>query len=148
MAHSGCPSSADEAAGDAEWAAARLDSIQGEKVTTGLFYDEDGTEQTFVSGEDGDASNAVDLLGEVDAPASPLGTYPSASHVEVKVAAAMRDSDSRFGVLVINNVNGPCRGVFGCTSAVPRLLPEGAALVVWWSDGGEMRSQRFTGGSG
>lgn len=144
-----CPSGIDTAATSSQWAGGRWDTIKGQKVTTGLFYDQDGNEHTYSSGEDSDATHAADVLRQVGAAASPIGSYPAATHVEVKAAVTMRDTGEGQGVIVINNANGPCPGDLGCTAALPRVLPEGAWLVVWWrsSDGG-MRSQRFTGGAG
>jgi hypothetical protein len=46
------------------------------------------------------------VLTEVGAPASPIGTYPAAAHVEVKAAAAMRRGEVKHGVLVINHPGG------------------------------------------
>jgi hypothetical protein len=142
-----CPSTMGEAAKDTGWAAAQFLSIKDDKITTGLFYDDDGIRHTFVSGEDG-AERAAEVLAEVGAPASPIRTYPAASHVEVKAAVAMRDGDVTSGVMVINHSGGPCPGDLGCATAVPYALPDGAWLVVWWRGAEGMRSQRFEGGGG
>lgn len=72
-----------------------------------MLYDSDGAEHSYTSGEiDDAASDAVAVLKEVGAPVSPVGTYPAASHVEVKAAAAMRRGEVKHGVLVINHPNG------------------------------------------
>lgn len=92
------------------------------------------------------AGEAVAVLKEVGAPASPIGTYPAASHVEVKAAAAMRRGEVKHGVLVINHPGGPCTGDLGCTTALPLVLSEGATLTVWWPSEQGMQSQQFTGG--
>ena len=143
-----CPDSIEQAADDAEWAAARAESIpRTDRKTTGLLYDSDGAEHSFTSGEKDDAANeAAATLQEVGAPASPIGTYPAASHVEVKAAAAMRSGNVKNGVLVINHPGGPCPGELGCTTALPLVLSEGATLTVWWPSEQGMTSQQFTGG--
>lgn len=143
----GCPSNVGDAAGNSEWAADQLASINDEKITTGLFYDEDGARHSFVSGEN-DAEHVAEVLAKVGAPASPIGTYPAASHVEVKAAVAMRDGDVTSGVMVINHAGGPCPGDLGCANTLPYALPDGAWLVVWWRGAEGMRSQRFEGGRG
>lgn len=62
-----CPPDISAAAGDAAWAAARIAAIDGgvagnaKKYTYGEFYDPDGTEYSFVSGQNGDADNARDV---------------------------------------------------------------------------------------
>jgi len=61
-----------------------------------LLYDEDGTQHTYTSGEDDDFDLAEEVLEERGAPRSRAGTYPAASHVEVKVAALMRDNDVAY----------------------------------------------------
>lgn len=129
-----CPESIEQATSDAEWAAGRANAIpRTDRKTTGLFYDADGAEHTYTSGErdEAAAAGAVAVLKEVGAPASPIGTYPSASHVEVKAAVAMRHGDVKMGVLVINHPGGPCSGEMGCSAALPLVLPAGAALTVW-----------------
>jgi len=149
-----CPADSDQAADDAIWAAARLDTIKDEHVTTGLFYDEDGHQHDFVSGRDDDADRAVDI-GR-DAGVFPDRGHPVVvDHVEIKVAAAMRNADVLGGVLVINNSGGPCGLIGGsevqpvsCRALVPELLPRGATLTVWWADKlGELQSTVFSGGT-
>lgn len=126
-----CPSSVEEAAGDADWAAARLASISDEPQTAGLFYDEDGAEHRFDSSHDDAEKLATDVLRKVGI-VGPNATLTVASHVEVKVAAAMQDRDVARGVLVINRTTGVCTGKqYGCAQVVPRILPDGARLVVW-----------------
>lgn len=145
----GCPGDVEAAATDAGWAANRWATIQSRKITTGLFYDHDGNEHIYVSGEDGHSARSAEVLRQVGAAASPLGTFPAASHVEIKAAVAMRDADETQGVVVINNPDGPRTGGLGCAVALSRVLPRGATLVVWWrSNGGTMRSRRFLGGGG
>ena len=129
-----CPSDIDDAVGDAQWAAARLATIKDTKITTGLFYDEDGTEHTFTSGRDKDSDRATTLMQE-------LGIVPGnvrpnvADHVETKVATLMRDNELGSGVLVINFPRGVCGveepGPYSCSAVVPSVVPEGATLAVW-----------------
>jgi hypothetical protein len=48
----------------------------------------------------------------------------------------MRTNKISYGVVVINNREGPCgeegEQVHACTDAVPAILPVGSTLVVWW----------------
>ncbi|OLF11450.1 hypothetical protein BLA60_10765 [Actinophytocola xinjiangensis] len=129
-----CPDSLSGAATDAGWAAARLESIADKKVTTGLAYDQDGTEHSYTSGEKDDHyQRAVKVLREVGAKPSRGGTYPSASHVEVKVAALMRENAISEMVLVINHPGGVCSAGYGlsCSEVLSSVLPVGARLIVW-----------------
>lgn len=150
-----CPSDVDDAADDAGWAAARLETIKDKKPTIGLFYDSDGTELEFDSTKDDAAKRALQV-GRDAKVFPPSGRPYVVDHVEVKVVAAMRDSDETEGVLVINNSRGPCYGShprdperMTCQSFLPRLLRPGATLTVWWPDpdGGTPHKQTFTGAS-
>lgn len=126
-----CPSSAEAAAGDAGWAADRYDAIKDEKVTTGLFYDEDGNEHELTSGEDADAEVATSVLQELGIVRSGA-TLNVATHVEVKAAAQMRENGVTRGVLVINRAAGVCSGArYGCEQVVPAVLDEEAVLTIW-----------------
>lgn len=67
----------------------------------------------------------------------------------------MRDSGEAAGVLVINNSGGPCLlddeedvAPMSCLAYLPRLLPVGATLTVWWPSpgGGAPLKQTFVGG--
>jgi hypothetical protein len=108
------------------------------KYTYGEFYDRDGVGHQYESGQDGDAYNAQEVGREIGVfPAR--GTVITVEHIEVKVAARMRQAEVPDGVLVINNPGGPCGldtgGQYSCSVGVPRLLPLGTGLVVWWSGG-------------
>ena len=142
-----CPDDAEEAAQDANWARSRWATIKDRPLTVGLFYDDDGVEHPFTSGEGEEADHAAEVLRQVGAPSTAKGTYPAATHVEVKAAVAMRDADEETGVIVINHPDGPCVPGLGCSTAVPLVLPEGSSLVVWWFDGDEsgMLSATFAG---
>jgi hypothetical protein len=148
-----CPTSAQAAAGNARWAAARFDTIKDEDLTVGLFYDADGTEHRFMSGRDREAETAL-KVGRKAGVFPSQGRFVVADHVEVKVAAAMREADVTFGVLVINNSGGPCRlddndepEPLSCLAIVPKLLPREAKLTVWWpaEDMHSMKSRTLTG---
>jgi hypothetical protein len=126
-----CPSSVEEASASSEWAAARFATIAEEPQTAGLFYDEDGTEHVFDSSNDSDQELATEILRELGI-VGPNATLTVASHVEVKVAAAMRDQEIERGVLVINRTTGVCSvEPYGCMQVVPKVLLEGAQLTVW-----------------
>jgi hypothetical protein len=90
-----------------------------------------------------------------------VGVFPASGrpdvvdHVEVKVAAAMRNGEETAGVLVINNSGGPCLldedgdvAPVSCLAYLPRLLPNGATLTVWWPGAGDTspHKQTFVGG--
>ncbi|TDQ01277.1 DddA-like double-stranded DNA deaminase toxin [Labedaea rhizosphaerae] len=144
-----CPSDIEDAESDAVWAAARLDKIKGEKPTVGLAYDDDGTEQRYDSSKDATAKRVTEILRDLGV-LPPRGTTDAANHVEMKVAADMRDGEVDGIVLVINNQNGPCPAgdpqPLTCRSLLPKVLPEDATLTVWWRPpGGKMTSTTFTG---
>src|ERR1700730_10829104 len=104
-----CPTNIVTADDDSQWAAERYDTIKGSKITTSKFYDQDGIEHTFTSGEDGDADRANQILRDAGATFPRRATvHPAAAHVETKAAARMRDNDVAAGVLVINNPRGVC----------------------------------------
>jgi hypothetical protein len=87
-----------------------------------------------------DCPTSVDVA-EVGVTASPVGTYPAASHVEIKAAVAMRDAGEAQGVIVINNPTGPCPGDLGCTTETvfpPEsfiTIPELRKVVTQWAFG-------------
>jgi hypothetical protein len=145
-----CPASIDAAASDSQWAANRWQTIKDQPVTTGLFYDQDGHEHTFTSGEDGDADRVNQILRDAGV-AFPRRstTYPASSHVETKAAARMRDTLISEGVIVINNTRGVCgadaTGPYGCFQVLSVILPHGATLVVLWPGPSGMTNARFTG---
>lgn len=136
----GCPDSLDGAATDAGWAADRIASLQhaDAKVTTGLFYDQDGTQLTYSSGYDDHADLAEQALRDAGVEFPPVGRHPAAAHVEIKIAALMRENGVTYGVVVINNDRGPCGADptsgrrFSCGVAVPAILPAGSTLAVWF----------------
>ncbi|HWE90703.1 MAG TPA: DddA-like double-stranded DNA deaminase toxin [Pseudonocardiaceae bacterium] len=157
MAHADsadCPSTVESAASDAKWAADRLKTIpRTGSMTTALFYDEDGIEHRFTSQQDDDSEMALRVGRQA-------GVFPNrgrpvvVDHVEVKAAAGMWDGYLAAGVMVINNSDGPCGRTtdgtvqpLSCLAIVPKLLPPGTTLVVWWQQpGGQPTSKTFTGG--
>lgn len=148
----GCPESIRGAMNDAEWAAEQHAGIENEDLTAGRFFDEDGMQHRFDSSRDNAADTALKVGRDVGA--FPARGRPNVvDHVEVKVAAAMREAEVATGVLVINNSDGPCvRGAasgalpYTCQEIVPRLLAPGATLIVWWQDdNGQMRKRLFEG---
>lgn len=149
-----CPDGIAGAANDTAWAADRIASIADKKPTVGLFYDSDGMLHNFDSQKGAGADKAL-KVGR-DAGVFPASGRPYVvDHVEVKVAAAMRDSGEMAGVLVINNSSGPCLpddegnvAPMSCLAYLPRLLPAEATLTVWWpaTGGGPPRKQTFVGG--
>lgn len=140
-----CPIDIDAAAADAPWAADRIATIAGAKLTTGLFYDVDGHETHFVSGRE-DISARIDAFLENTGAAAmpPSGGFAAADHVEAKAAMTMRENHVDKGVLVINNPGGPCPGPYSCRKVIVVLLRPGAALTVWWPGGVH---ETFTGRS-
>lgn len=139
-----CPADIDAAAGDAEWAADRIATIpRTTSATTGLFYDVNGHETRYTSGQE-EISTRVDafLRASRAVRMPPVGQHPAATHVEVKVAMTMREQHVDRGVLVINNPEGPCPGAYSCQQVLDVLLPPGAPLTVWWPGG---HHETFTG---
>jgi len=130
-----CPASLRGAAQDPDWAADRLKTIADRPLTVGLFYDEDGTQHTYTSGRDDDSDLAEEILQDVGATPSRIDTYPAATHVEIKIAALMRENEVDYGVLVINHPGGVCNGEDGmsCQEVLGLVLAPGDTLVVWSS---------------
>ena len=145
----GCPDAIHGAMNDGQWAADRYSEIKDERDTTGVFYDQDGVRQTFASGDEkgADAELARKVLREVGARADRSDGFPAATHVEVKVAALMRERGVTAGVLVINHVGGPCTGTagFACSEVLSLIVPPGSTLRVWFKalDGSGMQYQDY-----
>jgi hypothetical protein len=69
-------------------AASHPNSVEHDGTTKTHARTPTTTSHEFVSGEKG-SERAREVLREVGAPASPIGTYPAASHVEAKAAVVM-----------------------------------------------------------
>jgi hypothetical protein len=124
-----------------------LEAVKDAKRTTGLFYDEDGTEHTITSGADETSGRLDEFLrssGKTAMP--PVGPHPAATHVEAKTALMIREGEIVSGVVVvINHEEGPCPGAYSCQAVLGVVLPVGYALTVWWPG---MNKQTFTGQEG
>ncbi|MDX2974435.1 DddA-like double-stranded DNA deaminase toxin [Kribbella solani] len=97
--------------------------------TTGLFIDENGTAEEFVSGRGELQKNALDLCKERGWP-----VYDRITHTEIKFAMHMRDRGLKNARLYINNI--PCSAkLYNCVTLLPQFLPPGAKLVIYGPDG-------------
>jgi hypothetical protein len=155
-----CPSDVRAAASDAAWAADVFESLPDRELrgkTTGMWFADGVVTETVVSGQKIDNDDdplwveAKNLLAAAGIAHPPVGAHPAASHVETKAAVWMRQQGVTYAVAVINNRTGP-RGeetlaLFGCSSAVPALLPAGSTVVVWWwsNRAGTMKSTTYEG---
>jgi hypothetical protein len=123
--------------------------VSGKKITTETSYDEAGEPTTITSGRD----NAADIALKVgrDAGAFPQNARPNVvDHVEVEVAAAMREDGVAHALVIINNELGPCSPdetlPYTCVNIVPKVLAPGAELWVVWEDGqGQLKKRQFVG---
>ncbi|MET7993479.1 DddA-like double-stranded DNA deaminase toxin [Amycolatopsis sp. NPDC005232] len=100
-------------------------TMTGQK-THGRWVDEHGQAHEIVSGNDADAAEAARLLREKGIPQR--GDVTTTADVEQKIAARMV-REGRKHVDIVQN-NRPCRGVFGCDTLLPEILPEGYTLTV------------------
>jgi hypothetical protein len=100
--------------------------------TSGIWVGEDGVERPLVSGEH-DWQQARGVLAELGiGPAR--GTLWVASHVEVKLAAALRTLSAMRVTLAVNNV--PCdEGRWSCDRLLPRILKPGQTVTIHWPGG-------------
>ncbi|KGI82317.1 hypothetical protein IL38_06185 [Actinopolyspora erythraea] len=98
--------------------------------TTGLTYDQDGTELTETSGRE-EVSDRARLTPHNSTlfPADDRGAPAVSTHVETKYAQRMRERGQTHGVVVLNN--RICPGEQNCEAAVAAILPQGSTLVVW-----------------
>jgi type IV secretory pathway VirB10-like protein len=100
-------------------------TMTGQK-THGRWVDEDGQAHEIVSGKDADAAEAAQLLREKGIPQR--GDVTTTADVEQKIAARMVREGRKHVEVVLNN--RPCRGVFGCDTLLPVILPKGYSLTV------------------
>ncbi|MEC3980410.1 DddA-like double-stranded DNA deaminase toxin [Amycolatopsis sp. H20-H5] len=99
--------------------------MSGQK-THGRWVDEHGQAHEIVSGRDNDAADAARLLRDKGIPQR--GELTTTADVEQKIAARMVREGRKHVDVVLNN--RPCRGLFGCDTLVPVILPEGYTLTV------------------
>jgi len=106
------------------------------------LFDRDGQELTDTPIRSSEKPESVaDLHPTLHNWASPLG------HVESHVAAMIRRGAApKDAALVINN--RPCPGVRGCDRLLPAMLPKGARLTVYVTDGQRTWLHRTYDGTG
>jgi len=112
--------------------------------THGRVFDANGLpvqQDPVVSGND------VSLLDDLRLTARERASVSLLSHVEAKVAAGVRRGAlPPDTVLVLNHV--PCPGRMGCRTYLPSILPAGARLAVYVSDGQRTRLFQVFHGTG
>ncbi|GLZ78406.1 hypothetical protein Afil01_32130 [Actinorhabdospora filicis] len=109
-----------------------LDGL-GDHVTTGQVVD--GGKRIgppVQSGENSSTSTINEfLMGSPHIENPRAGApHPAASHVETKIAWAMRNRPVTHAVVVINNPTGVCRGIYSCSNAVPAILRSDQSMTV------------------
>lgn len=93
-----------------------------------------GGTDDLASGRDSTHDQVVELLRRIRP--LPGGAIPAtAGDVELKFAMKMRIADIKVARLMINHKGGPCPGPFGCDQLLPKVLPPGARLTVYWPGG-------------
>ncbi|GAB3543049.1 hypothetical protein J2S53_000381 [Actinopolyspora lacussalsi] len=99
--------------------------------TTGLVYDQDGTELIETSGRDDESERARLTLhnSTVFPSGNPKGAPGVYTHVETKYAQRMKERGQTYGVVVLNNEM--CTGFQSCAIAIRAILPRGSTLAVW-----------------
>ncbi|TCC39932.1 hypothetical protein E0H50_05385 [Kribbella sindirgiensis] len=106
----------------------RRDQPGHREKTRGLWRNEDGTEDEWVSGFD-EWRDKADRF----AVAEKIGDAPHllqiTSHVEIKFAMFMRERGLRRATLVVNK--RPCPGEAGCDEMLKDFLPNGAKLTLF-----------------
>ncbi|WP_394816775.1 DddA-like double-stranded DNA deaminase toxin [Streptomyces lonegramiae] len=108
------------------------DELADSKITTGQVVDDAGNRvgAPVSSGESGSFSQVRDAIRESGLPHDPAGGFAAASHVETKIALAMRSNNIKRAVAVINNP--VCSGPFSCMTGVSAILPRGSSLTAVW----------------
>jgi len=103
------------------------------RKTAGRWVGADGRERGPVSsGRDDDSRHAAEVLQKLGV--GPVrGSLLSTEHVEVKLAARLRDATHKQVSLVINNT--PCGGRYSCDRLLPQILKVGQALTLHWPGG-------------
>ncbi|GAA1596504.1 hypothetical protein GCM10009804_61270 [Kribbella hippodromi] len=109
----------------------RRDGPGHREKTRGLWRNEDGTVDEWVSGFD-EWRDKADRF----AVAEKIGNAPHllqiTSHVEIKFAMFMRERGLRRATLVVNK--RPCPGEAGCDEMLKDFLPKGAKLTIFGPD--------------
>ncbi|MER6169589.1 DddA-like double-stranded DNA deaminase toxin [Streptomyces violaceorubidus] len=110
------------------------DELAGSKVTTGQVVDDAGNKvgAPVSSGENGSFTQVRDALKKSGVPHDAAGGFAAASHVETKIALAMRSNGVQRATVVINNSDGVCSGPYSCMTGVSAILPRGSSLTSVW----------------
>ncbi|MFJ7990533.1 DddA-like double-stranded DNA deaminase toxin [Streptomyces sp. NPDC096351] len=110
------------------------DDLAGSKITTGQVVDDAGNRvgAPVSSGENGSFVQVRDALRESGVPHDAAGGFAAASHVETKIALAMRSNGVQRATVVINNSDGVCSGPYSCMTGVSAILPRGSSLTSVW----------------
>ncbi|MGW4348985.1 DddA-like double-stranded DNA deaminase toxin [Streptomyces sp. NPDC004690] len=110
------------------------DELAGSKITTGQVVDDAGNKvgAPVSSGENGSFSQVRDALKKSGVPHDAAGGFAAASHVETKIALAMRSNGVQRATVVINNSDGVCSGPYSCMTGVSAILPRGSSLTSVW----------------
>ncbi|MET8655749.1 DddA-like double-stranded DNA deaminase toxin [Streptomyces griseus] len=110
------------------------DELAGSKITTGQVVDDAGNKvgAPVPSGENGSFTQVRDALKKSGVPHDAAGGFAAASHVETKIALAMRSNDVQRATVVINNSDGVCSGPYSCMTGVSAILPRGSGLTSVW----------------
>ncbi|MFD7982416.1 DddA-like double-stranded DNA deaminase toxin [Kitasatospora indigofera] len=110
------------------------DELAGSKITTGQVVDDAGNKvgAPVSSGENGSFVQVRDALRESGVPHDAAGGFAAASHVETKIALAMRSNGVQRATVVINNSDGVCSGPYSCMTGVSAILPRGSSLTSVW----------------
>ncbi|MFI1602372.1 DddA-like double-stranded DNA deaminase toxin [Streptomyces griseofuscus] len=110
------------------------DELAGSKITTGQVVDDAGNKvgAPVSSGENGSFVHVRDALRKSGVPHDVAGGFAAASHVETKIALAMRSNGVQRATVVINNSDGVCSGPYSCMTGVSAILPSGSSLTSMW----------------
>ncbi|WP_256918679.1 DddA-like double-stranded DNA deaminase toxin [Streptomyces hilarionis] len=110
------------------------DELAGSKITTGQVVDDAGNRvgAPVSSGENGSFVQVRNALRNSGVPHDAAGGFAAASHVETKIALAMRSNGVQRATVVINNSDGVCSGPYSCATGVSAILPRGSSLTSVW----------------
>jgi len=94
-----------------------------------------GSDEVIVSGQHDEwYRRAIEYADKLNLTGG-KGALGTAGDVELKFAMRMRATGQRFARLIINKPTGPCPGRLGCDELLPRFLPPGATLIVYYPEG-------------